>query len=78
MWARLKFILFFIFTLLITTNLDAFGDEEDRRDLGFMNRYMITTDAQDFEVILSANFNVLSYGFNTNNETLQFNIETNL
>ena len=39
---------------------------------------MITTDAQDFEVILSANFNVLSYGFNTNNETLQFNIETNL
>ena len=43
-----------------------------------MNRYMITTDAQDFEVILSANFNVLSYGFNTNNETLQFNIETSL
>jgi len=64
--------------LLITTNLDVFGDEEDRRDLGFVSRYMITTDEQNFEIIFSSNFNILSYEFNANDETLQFNIESSL
>ena len=78
MWDRLKFILFFIFTLLITTNLAAFGDEESRRDLGFVNRYIVTTDEQSFEIIFSANFNVLSHTFSANDRMLQFNIETSL
>ena len=78
MWARLKFILFFIFTLLITTNLAAFGDEEDRRDLGFMSRYMITVDGQNYEVIFGSNFSISSYTFNASDRMLQFNIETSL
>ena len=56
----------------------AFGDEESRRDLGFVNRYIVTTDGQSFEIIFSANFNVLSHTFSANDRMLQFNIETSL
>ena len=76
-WARLKVILFFIFALLVTTNLTVFGDE-DRRDLGFMSKYMITVDGQDYEVIFSSNFSISSHTFSVSDRMLQFNIETSL
>ena len=76
-WARLKVILFLIFALLVTTNLAAFGDE-DRRDLGFMSKYMISVDGQDYEVIFSSNFSISSHTFNVSDRMLQFNIETSL
>ena len=43
-----------------------------------MNRYIVTTDEQSFEIIFSANFNVLSHTFSANDRMLQFNIETSL
>ena len=64
--------------MLITTNLTAFGDEEDRRDLGFMSKYMITVDEQNYEVIFTSNFSISSYTFNASDRMLQFNIETSL
>ena len=78
MWAKLKFVLFFIFVLLITTNLDAFGDEEDRRDLGFITKYMVTADGQSFKIIFGSNFQVSSHMFSAHDKMLQFNIETSL
>ena len=64
--------------MLIATNLAAFGDEEDRRDLGFMSKYMITVDEQNYEVIFTSNFSISSYTFNASDRMLQFNIETSL
>ena len=64
--------------MLITTNLTAFGDEEDRRDLGFMSKHMITVDEQNYEVIFTSNFNISSYTFSASDRMLQFNIETSL
>jgi hypothetical protein len=57
--------------------LAAFGDE-DRRDLGFMSRYMIAVDGQSYEVIFGSNFNISSHTFSASDRTLQFNIETSL
>ena len=64
--------------MLITTNLTAFGDEEDRRDLGFMSKHMITVDGQNYEVIFTSNFSISSYTFSASDRMLQFNIETSL
>ena len=74
----LKFILFFIFILLITTNLDAFGLGTDPRDVGFVNRYMINTDGLSFEITFTSNFLISSHAFSTNDKILQFNIESGL
>ncbi len=61
--------------LLITTNLGAFGVDTSLRDAGFVNRYMIDTNGQNFEVIFTANFEVSSYMFSTNDKMLQFNVQ---
>ena len=61
--------------LLITTNLGAFGVEISVRDVGFVNKYMIDTNGQNFEVTFTANFTVLSHTFSTDDKTLQFNVQ---
>jgi len=60
--------------LLITTNLDAFGVDTSLRDVGFVNKYMIDTNGQNFEVIFTANFEVSSHTFSTDDKMLQFNV----
>jgi len=60
--------------LLITTNLDAFGVDTSLRDVGFVNKYMIATNGQNFEVTFTANFEVLSHTFSTDDKMLQFNV----
>ena len=61
--------------LLITTNLGAFGADTSLRDLGFVNKYMIETNGQNFEVTFTANFNVSSHTFSTDDKMLQFNVQ---
>jgi len=60
--------------LLITTNLDAFGVDVSLRDVGFVNKYMIETNGQNFEVTFTANFEVSSHTFSTDDKMLQFNV----
>ena len=64
--------------LVITTNLSAFGVEQSPRDIGFINKYMISTDDQIFEIVFGANFRIASHTFSANDRTLQFNIQTGL
>jgi len=61
--------------LLITTNLDAFGVDTSLRDVGFVNKYMIATDEQNFEVTFTANFEVSSHTFSIDDKMLQFNVQ---
>ena len=75
MRTSLKFILFFTFILLITTNLDAFGVDVSLRDVGFVNKYMISTDGHNFEITFTANFTVLSHTFSAHDKMLQFNVD---
>jgi len=67
-----------MFILLITINLDAFGADTSPRDVGFVNKYMINTDGDNFEIILTANFLVSSHEFSANNMVLRFDIESGL
>ena len=60
--------------LLITTNLGAFGVDTSLRDVGFVNKYMIDANGQNFEVTFTANFEVSSYTFSTDDKMLQFNV----
>jgi hypothetical protein len=55
--------------------LGAFGVDTSLRDAGFVNRYMIDTNGQNFEVIFTANFEVSSHMFSTNDKMLQFNVQ---
>jgi len=61
--------------LLITTNLGAFGADTSLRDVGFMNKYMIETNGQNFEVTFTAYFEVSSHTFSTDDKMLQFNVQ---
>jgi len=61
--------------LLITTNLSAFGIDTSFREVGFVNKYMIDTNGQNFEVTITANFTVLSHTFSTDDKMLQFNVD---
>ena len=63
---------------MITTNLDVFGAEQSTRDLGFINRYVITVDEQYFEILFGSNFLISSHTFSVSDRMLQFNIETSL
>jgi hypothetical protein len=60
--------------LLITTNLGAFGADMSLRDLGFVNKYIIENNGQNFEVTFTANFEVSSHTFSTDDKMLQFNV----
>jgi len=55
--------------------LDAFGVDTSLRDVGFMNKYVIATNGQNFEVKFTANFTVLSHTFSTDDKMLQFNVD---
>jgi hypothetical protein len=55
--------------------LGAFGVDTSLRDVGFVNRYMIDTNGQNFEVTITANFTVLSHTFITDDKMLQFNVQ---
>ena len=59
---------------MITTNLSAFGVDTSLRDVGFVNKYMIDTNGQNFEVTFTANFEVSSHTFSTDDQMLQFNV----
>ena len=61
--------------LLITTNLSAFGVDTSFREVGFVNKYMIDTNGQNFEVTFTANFGVSSHTFSTDDKMLQFNVQ---
>ena len=54
--------------------MDAFGVDTSLRDVGFVNKYMIATDGQNFEVAFTANFEVSSHTFSTDDKMLQFNV----
>jgi len=54
--------------------LNAFGVDTSLRDVGFVNKYMIATNGQNFEVTFTANFEVLSHTFSTDDKILQFNV----
>jgi len=71
----LKFILFFTFILLITTNLNVFGVDASLRDVGFVKKYMISADGYNFEITFTANFTVLSHTFSAHDKMLQFNVD---
>jgi len=60
------------------TNLSLVYAEQDPRDIGFVNKYMITNDGESFEIIFVANFLVSSYSFDYDNNLLQFDIQTSL
>ena len=64
--------------LLITTNLNAFGADTSTRDAGFVNKYMISTDENSFEVTFTTNFLISSHNFSASDNTLQFHVETGL
>ena len=54
--------------------MNAFGADISLRDVGFVNKYMIETNGQNFEVRFTANFEVLSHMFSTDDKMLQFNV----
>ena len=48
------------------------------RDVGFVNKYMISTGEHNFEIVFSANFLITSHAFSASDKTIQFEIETSL
>jgi len=58
--------------------LDVFGAEQSTRDVGFVNKYMISDGENNFEITIAANFLIESHMFNVDHRTLHFNIETGL
>ena len=60
---------------MVSTNLSAFGVDESLRDVGFVHKYMINVDGENFEYTFTANFNVLSHTFNTDDKMLQFDVQ---
>ena len=58
--------------------MDTFGLDPSTRDVGFVNRYMVSTDGHNFEITFTANFLVSSHTFSANTKMLQFNIESGL
>ena len=54
--------------------MDAFGVDTSLRDVGFVNKYMIDANGQNFKVTFTANFEVSSHTFSTDDKMLQFNV----
>jgi len=55
--------------------LDAFGVDTSLRDVGLVNKYIIDTNGQNFEVTFTANFGVSSHTFSIDDKMLQFNVD---
>jgi len=53
----------------------VFGVDVSLRDVGFVNKYMISTDGHNFEITFTANFTVLSHTFSAHDKMLQFNVD---
>ena len=64
--------------LLLITNLSVFGAEQTPRDVGFVNKFIVYNEEQNFQIVFDANFLVSSATFNSSNNILEFNIETSL
>ena len=63
--------------------MDVFGlptieSNVSPRDVGFVNKYMISTGEHNFEIVFSANFLIASHTFSASDKTIQFEIETSL
>ena len=58
--------------------MDAFGADSTPRDIGFVNKYVISADGDNFKITFTANFLISSHAFNASTKTLQFNIESGL
>ena len=52
-----------------------FGLGTEPRDVGFVNRYMISVDGYSFEITFTTNFQVSSPTFNADDKMLRFNVE---
>ena len=52
-----------------------FGVDVSLRDVGFVNKYMISADEYNFEITFTANFTVLSHTFSAHDKMLQFNVD---
>ena len=76
MSTRPKFILFFVLVLLVPINLDVFGDGLSVRDVGFVNKYLVSKDGENFEITFTVNFTISSAEINPDDETLQFTVES--
>ncbi len=55
--------------------MDAFGIGIEPRDVGFVNKYMISADEYTFEITFTTNFQVLSHTFSAHDKMLQFNVD---
>ena len=58
--------------------MNVFALDASPNDIGFVSRYMLSTDGHDFEIIFVSNFLISSNAFSANDKMLQFNIETSL
>lgn len=76
----MKSILFVALILSIVI-YPAFGagiDLSNLENVGFKNKYIISTDGQDFKLYLTANFLVKSHEFIKDDKMLKFNVETGM
>ena len=55
--------------------MDAFAVDTELRDVGFVNKYIIDADGQNFEITFTANFLVSSHTFSIDDKLLQFNVD---
>ncbi len=55
--------------------MDAFGVDASLRDVGLVNKYMISADGYNFEITFTTNFQVLSHTFSAHDKILRFNVE---
>ena len=74
----MKLILCFVFALFFTVNLDLIEAEQTPRDVGFINKYIVNFNDQNFEIVFGSNFQITSHEFIARDNTLQFNIEAGL
>ncbi len=54
--------------------MDVFGLGTAPRDVGFVNKYVISADGYNFEITFTTNVQVLSHSFNANDKMLHFDI----
>ena len=72
-------IFFFLILILSIVIYPAFGISfSDLENIGFKNKYTISTDGHDFKLTMTANFLVKSHEFVKDNKMLKFNVETGM
>ena len=64
--------------MLVSVNLGAFGVSiSSPHDIGFVNKYVINTEEDSFDLTVIANFLVSSHTFSANEKMLHFDIVSN-